>query len=257
MPAWPRRCNAALLLRPSAVSVPLSREDRHGGRVNPLVLPAQLVSQDALGYEADLVVHASRPRVEGIDLQRDPVQAQVLEAVSDDQPGRLRAQPAVPSAGSEHGAEVAAAVGFVPLVEDDFADALPAGLVHDGQVEAIWLLIPAAVPLPEASFGCLVPPGHVCEAVQAACEPERLQILEHLAQRARVLVHDERTQHHRRAGQGRLDAEVGALIDHEGECADRPAATANGFRLACGGAGANFSLGDAPATAWPGTRRAA
>src|ERR1700689_65891 len=207
---------AGSVLWPAAVAVPFGREDRHRGRVDPLVLPAQLGAQYTLGDEADLVVDVPRPRVEGIDLQGDPVQGQLLEAISDDQPDGFRAEPAVPSAGSEHGAETAAAAALVPAVEDNFADAVPAGLVHDGQVEAIWLLIPGAVPVPEPGLGCLVPLGRVLRAVQAARELERFQILKHLAERSRVLVYAERTQHFPLAGQRRIGSEVGSgLIDHD------------------------------------------
>ncbi len=62
------------------------------------------------------------------------MQAQSLEAVADNQPGRLRAQPAIASAGPEHDAEVAAAVGMIELVKDYFADAPRAGLVDDRKV---------------------------------------------------------------------------------------------------------------------------
>ncbi len=53
------------------------------------------VAQGALGDEADLFVDAAGPGVEGVYLQRDAVQAELLEAVGEDEPGGLGAEAPV------------------------------------------------------------------------------------------------------------------------------------------------------------------
>jgi GNAT superfamily N-acetyltransferase len=143
----------------AVVAGPFGGEDRHDGGVDPVVFPAQRVTQHALGHEADLLVHPAGARVEGVDLERDPVHAELLEAVADDHPRRLGAEPTVAARGAERGAEAAAVVASVPVVEHDFAREPAAGLVHDGQVKAVGLGVPAAVPVQETGFGLLVPLG--------------------------------------------------------------------------------------------------
>src|ERR1022692_2140762 len=79
-------------LRVAAVDCPLIGEDGHDDGVDALTVPPQGVPQDALGDEADLLVRPLGAGIEGVHLKRDPVQAELLEAVADDQPGRFCAQ---------------------------------------------------------------------------------------------------------------------------------------------------------------------
>src|ERR1700691_4737981 len=116
---------------------PFGGQDGHDRRVDPLAVVAEGLAQDALDAEADLLVGAAGARVERVDLKRDPVQAQVLEAVADDQPGRLRAEAPVAAIRADEDPEVAALVAGVPLVQDRLADALTGRLVGDSQVEAV------------------------------------------------------------------------------------------------------------------------
>jgi hypothetical protein len=79
-----------------------------------VVAVAERLAQDALGAEARLLVGAAGERVEGVDLQGDPVQAEPLEAVADDLPGRLGAEAAVLAGRADQDAEVAALAAREP-----------------------------------------------------------------------------------------------------------------------------------------------
>src|ERR1700728_1235327 len=120
---------------------PLAGEDRHRARVGPLGVLSQRLAQDALGAEAGLLVCSPCARIEGIDLQRDPVQADVLEAVTDDQAGGLGAQPAALAGWTEQDAEVATLVALIPLVQHDLSHAPAAGAVDNREVEPVGLLV--------------------------------------------------------------------------------------------------------------------
>jgi hypothetical protein len=74
---------------------PFGGENGHHGRVDPLVAVAERFAEHSLDAEAGLLVRSAGPQVEGVDLQRDAVQAQLLEPIADDQPGRLGAEAAV------------------------------------------------------------------------------------------------------------------------------------------------------------------
>src|ERR1700733_5884649 len=106
-----------------AVRRPFGGEDGHHGGVDPLVAVAERFAEHSLDAEAGLLVGPAGARVEGVDLERDAVQAEVLEAVADDQPGRLGAEAAVAAARADQDAEVAALVAGIPLAEHGLADA--------------------------------------------------------------------------------------------------------------------------------------
>jgi hypothetical protein len=82
----------------------------------------------------------------GEDVQRDAVQPDLLEGVSDGQPHSLRAQPPAPPAGTDQDAEAAAAIGLVPLVEDGLTHQLAARPVHYAEIEPVGVVVAAAVP---------------------------------------------------------------------------------------------------------------
>jgi len=155
---------------------PLVGEDRHHGGVDPVTVVAQRVAQHAFRDEADLLIDASGTRVEGVDLQRDPMQAEPLEAISDDQACCLGAQPSVATGWPEDRAEVAALVVLVPLVEDHLAHALAALFVHDCQVESIALLVAGVVPVAHPYLTGRVPGCGVSFAGRAAGKHEGLRI---------------------------------------------------------------------------------
>src|SRR5579859_7555577 len=89
---------------------PFAVEHGHDGGVHPFAVVPQRLAQHALGAEADLFVDAAGTRVERVDLQADPVQAEPFEAVADDQPGRLGTEAAIAAAVADEDAEVAAPV---------------------------------------------------------------------------------------------------------------------------------------------------
>ena len=115
------------------------------------------IAQDALHDEARLLVNTAGARVEREHSERDPVQAQPLEAIADDQAGGLRAEATIPALGRQQDPEVAAAVAGVPLIEHNLADAGARGLVDDRQVEPVPLLMTSAVPGKEPVLGFVVP----------------------------------------------------------------------------------------------------
>ena len=63
----------------TAAAIPFGREYGHYSGVDPLIIPVQRVTQYALGDKADLLVDVPCARIEGVDLQRDAVQAQLLD----------------------------------------------------------------------------------------------------------------------------------------------------------------------------------
>lgn len=117
--------------------VPLTVEQPHDDLVHPLPVPRPGLTQDAFDHEADLLVDPPGAVVVAVDLQLDPVQAQLLEAVADDEAGGLRADAPVATPGAEEGAEGATAGAGIPVVEDDLAEEFAGGRVGDGEVEAV------------------------------------------------------------------------------------------------------------------------
>src|SRR5579863_1234736 len=140
------------LLLSRRAGAPLGSEDGHDGGVDPRAVVAEGLAEQALGAEAGLLVGAAGARVERVDLKRYAVQAQVLEAVADDQPGGLRAEAAVAPPRPDEDAEVAALVARVPLVEHRLADARARRLVGDRKVEAVGLVVAGEVPVTEGLF---------------------------------------------------------------------------------------------------------
>jgi hypothetical protein len=80
---------------------PFGGEERHDAGVDPGALPVQRLTLDALVHEAELFVDVPGTRIELEDLQLNPVQRDSVEGVAENQPARLRAQPAVEDAPAE------------------------------------------------------------------------------------------------------------------------------------------------------------
>src|ERR1700679_2980340 len=102
--------NGPLSLGCGAGRSPFGGEDGHHGRVDPPVAVAEGFAEHSLDPEACLLVGAAGARVEGVDLERDAVQAELLEPIADDQLGRLGAEAAILSGRADLDAEVAALV---------------------------------------------------------------------------------------------------------------------------------------------------
>src|SRR5262245_60346586 len=96
-------------------------ENRHRGGVDPLVAITQFFAQDALRYEPDSLVDMPRPRIEGVNLQGNAMQAELLKAVAHDHADGLGTQPPVTAGRTDQGPEIAAAVSCIPLVEHNLA----------------------------------------------------------------------------------------------------------------------------------------
>src|SRR5580692_7655638 len=126
---------AARLSRLAVVLGPLPVQDGHHNRVDPLAAVPQGFTQHALGAETGFLVDTAGARVERVHLQGDAVHPEPLEAVADDQAGRLGAQPAPATRGAERDAKAAALITRVPLVQHRLADAPATRPVDHRQVE--------------------------------------------------------------------------------------------------------------------------
>src|ERR1700677_5203756 len=96
---------------------------------------------------------------------------------------------------ADYDPEVATPVRLTPLVKYDLTDAAAAGLVHECQVEAVGLVIPAAVPTPKPGLGCLIPCRHVIGIMAAPGKLDCVRTIKHLSERSRVLVDGEGAEH--------------------------------------------------------------
>src|SRR5580698_2320341 len=175
---------------------PLVGEDRHRGRVDPLVAVPERLAEHALDAEPGLLVNAAGTRVERVHLQGDPVQAQLLEAVPDDQAGGLGAQPASLARRADGDAEAAALVAWIPFVQHRLAHAPAAGPVDDREVEPVRLVVASGVPLLHL-FRCL---RNGVLVVDAAGEPEDLRVKQDLPHGREVFA-GERAEDHQPAGE--------------------------------------------------------
>ncbi len=130
------------------VDRPLAVQDRHGVRVDPLAVPEQGVAHRALVDEADLLVDPAGPQVEGVDRELNPVQADRLEGVAQDQPGCLGAEAAaaVPVV-EQRDPEVAGPVVRIQPVEHDLARVTAGSLVDDSQVQPVVEVRASGVPV--------------------------------------------------------------------------------------------------------------
>jgi len=99
----------------------------------------QRVPGDSLRDEPAFLVHPLGPRVEGVDLETDPVQADLVESVPDDGPGRLGAVPAAELTG-ERDSQVHRRVVGIKFVEHDLAEVAVVLGADDGPVGAVRLL---------------------------------------------------------------------------------------------------------------------
>ena len=89
-------------------------------------------------------------RVERIDLQFHPVDADTLEGVRQREPARFGAQATVAELGAaEQDAEPAGPVGPVEVVQHDLTCPPAVRPVDDGQVQAVGMIGPGGVPAPE------------------------------------------------------------------------------------------------------------
>src|SRR5690606_7127530 len=158
---------------------------RHDDRVHPLAVVEQRVAAPALDDEAGLLVGPPGAGVEGVDLQLDAVQRQVLERVAEQQPGGLGAQPAALAGRAEHDPEVAGLVAPVPVVEDDLPDAGAGRAVDHHEVEPVGLLVAGGVPLAELVERVLL---DLVGGVDAAGETADLRVVDGLLEVGEVLL---------------------------------------------------------------------
>nr|CAA9316807.1 MAG: hypothetical protein AVDCRST_MAG46-566 [uncultured Nocardioidaceae bacterium] len=121
----------------------------HDVRGDPLSVEAERVAAGSLQDETGLLVHVSRPRIQGEHLELDAMQAELLERVSQDEPRGLRAEPAIAPFWSDQSAVADAAGVRIPVLQHHLAHDLTRRVVEDGEVEAVTLVTPCAIPLEE------------------------------------------------------------------------------------------------------------
>ena len=145
--------------------------------VNPLLVEPQRVPARSFVAKPYFLVDMPGAWVEGVNLKSYPMKTKLVEAVPDNQLGRLTAKPPAAAFGAKESTEAAGAIQLVPVVEHDFSNHRVRRLIDHGEDETVIGGAPAFVRLAEV----INSPRQRCLAAGVHCSGQNCSfgILEH------------------------------------------------------------------------------